>query len=359
MPQPSSPAPKSKIDKLPAIKNWKPAPIFSVLGLLASVVVWNNLASYVGEPLACAIQAIVVIIYVLVFYRSYFTEKPRITSSKGISFLNYAIVFHTTASIGDIIGVLCVASVIFGVFLNRNLKRSHDEEDPWTGISYIVAIVFFLALVGFTTWYEGIPHIIANGDGTYKMTQPAANSTQDSSSSTAHQSQENTLQRLTIPGTNSQITISGEWKYLTRNNSDKSLNDGLVLIPPSTGKYAGLLVYATDMSQYVNEYINQYGENPNVEIIDKDAVLGQNSVTINSLQNETAELVEINGIEYWKAQAEGTSSDSNLVRKSVSYFCLVGTNLYEYTLFTTDESDETNEALAADLEQIVASASYQ
>ena len=196
-----------------------------------------------------------------------------------------------------------MASVIFGVFLNRNLKRSHDEEDPWTGISYIVAIVFFLALVGFTTWYEGIPHIIANGDGTYKMTQPAANSTQDSSSSTAHQSQENTLQRLTIPGTNSQITISGEWKYLTRNNSDKSLNDGLVLIPPSTGKYAGLLVYATDMSQYVNEYINQYGENPNVEIIDKDAVLGQNSVTINSLQNETAELVEINGIEFWKAQA--------------------------------------------------------
>ncbi len=343
---------------MPAIKNWKPAPIFSALGVLAGLTVWNILASYVGEPLACAIQAIVVIIYVLVFYRSYFTEKPRITSSKGISFLNYAIVFHTTVSIGSIIEVLSAACAFFGVFLNRNLKRSHDEEDPWTGISYIVAIVFFLALVGFTTWYEGIPRIVANGDGTYKMTQPAANSTQDSSSSTPHQSQENTLQRLTIPGTNSQITISGEWKYQTRSYS-KSLNDGLVLIPPSTGKYTGLLVYATDMSQYVNEYINQYGENPNVEIFDKDAVLGQNSVTINSLQNETAELVEINEIEYWKAQAEGTSSDSNLPRKNVSYFCLVGANLYEYTLSATDESDETNEALAADLDQIVASASYQ
>lgn len=348
MPQPSNPTPKSKIDNLPAIKNWKPAPIFSALGVLIGDIAWIILASCIGTILACVIQTIAVIIYSLVFYRSYFTEKPRLTSSKGISFLNYAITFYPN-----------IVSSIFGIFLNRNLKRSHDEKDPWIGVSYIVVIVYFFALVGFAAWYAGTPHMTPNSDGSYTMTQPVANNTQGSSSSAARQNQKSAPQQITIPGTSSQIAIPGDWEYQTRNNSDKSLNDGLVLIPPSTGKYTGLLVYATDMSQYVNEYINQYGENPNVEIFDKDAVLGQNSMTINSLQNETAELVEINGIEYWKAQAEGTSSDSNLPRKNVSYFCLVGANLYEYTLSATDESDETNEALAADLDQIVASASYQ
>ena len=345
---------------MPAIKNWKPAPIFSALGALAGGVVWNILASYVGEPLACAIQAIVVITYVLVFYRSYFTEKPRITSSKGISFLNYAIVFHTTVSIGSIIEVLSAACALFGVFLNRNLKRSHDEEDPWTGISYIVAIVFFLALVGFTAWYESVPHLIANGDGTYTMTQPAADSAQSSSSSaTYNPNPKSKPQQLTIPGTNSQVIIPGDWECQISNRGSSSSRSLLTLYPSSAKEYTVIMVVSYDMSQPVNEHTNQYGSAPNTRAIGKDIVLKQNSLNMDSVESETAELSEINGIEYWKAQAEGTSSDSNLPRKNVSYFCLVGANLYEYTLSATDESDETNEALAADLEQIVASASYQ
>lgn len=357
MPQPSSPAPKSKIDNLPAIKNWKPAPIFSALGVLAGLTVWNILASYVGGPLACAIQAIVVIVYALVFYRSYFTEKPRLTSSKGISFLNYAIVFHTTVSVG-ILEVLCAASTIFGVLWNRNLKRSHDEKDPWMGISYIVVIVFFFALVGFTAWYESVPHIVANGDGTYTMTQPAADRAQSSSSSaTYNPNPKSKPQQLTIPGTNSQITIPGDWECQISNQGSSSSRNLLALYPSSAKEYTGIMVGSSDMSQPVNEYTGQYGSAPSTRVIGKDVVLKQNSLNMDSVESETAELSEINGIEYWKVQTEGIGS--NLPTKNVSYFCLVGTNLYEYTLFATDESDETNEALAASLEQIVVSASYQ
>ena len=359
MPQPSNPAPKSKIDNLPAIKNWKPAPIFSALGVLAGLTAWSILASCIGDPLACAIQAIVVIVYALVFYRSYFTEKPRLTSSKGVSFLNYAIVFHPVISPG-IVGLLCTASVIFGMFLNRNLKRSHDEKDPWMGISYIVVIVFFFALVGFAAWYESVPHLIANGDGTYTMTQPAADSAQSSSSSTTYNpNPKSKPQQLTIPGTNSQVIIPGDWECRISNRGSSSSRNLLALYPSSAKEYTVIMVVSYDMSQPVNEHTDQYGSAPNTRAIGKDIVLKQNSLNMDSVESETAELSEINGIEYWKVQTEGTSSDSNLPRKNVSYFCLVGANLYEYTLSATDESDETNEALAADLEQIVASASYQ
>lgn len=346
MPQPLNPAPKSKIDNLPAIKNWKPAPIFSALGVLIGDIAWIILASCIGTILACVIQTIAVIIYSLVFYRSYFTEKPRLTSSKGISFLNYAITFYPN-----------IVSSIFGIFLNRNLKRSHDEKDPWIGVSYIVVIVYFFALVGFAAWYAGTPHMTPNSDGSYTMTQPVANNAQGSSSSAARQNQKSAPQQITIPGTSSQIAIPGDWEYQIKSMDDDSLNDVLILRPSSTKEYMGLMVGSSDVSQAVDEYTRQYGSAPSIGTIGEDAVLEQNRLDMDSVENETAELSEINGIKYWKVQTEGTGS--NLSTRNVSYFCLVGTNLYEYTLFTTDESDETNEALAADLEQIVASASYQ
>lgn len=346
MPQPSSPAPKSKIDNLPVIKNWKPAPIFSALGVLIGGIVWIILASCIGTILACVIQTIAVIIYSLVFYRSYFTEKPRLTSSKGISFLNYAIPFYPN-----------IVSSIFGVLWNRNLKRSHDEKDPWIGVSHIVVIVYFFALVGFAAWYAGTPHMMPNGDGSYTMTQPAANSAQGSSSSAARQNQKSTPQQITIPGTNSQITIPGDWEYQIKSMGDDSLNDVLILRPSSTKEYTGLMVGASDVSQAVDEYTRQYGSAPSTETIGEDAVLEQNRLNMDSVESEAAELVEIGGIEYWKAQTEGTYSGAP--RTNILYSCFTGTNVYAYILLCTDESDETNEALAADLDQIVASASYQ
>lgn len=346
MPQPLKPAPKSKIDNLPAIKNWKPAPIFSALGVLIGDITWIILASCIGTILACVIQTIAVIIYSLVFYRSYFTEKPRLTSSKGISFLNYAITFYPN-----------IVSSIFGVFLNRNLKRSHDEKDPWIGVSYIVVIVYFFALVGFAAWYAGTPHMTSNSDGSYTMTQPVANNTQGSSSSAARQNQKSAPQQITIPGTSSQIAIPGDWEYQIKSMDDDSLNDVLILRPSSTKEYTGLMVGSSDVSQAVDGYTRQYGSAPSIETIGEDVVLEQNRLNMDSVESEVAELVEIGGIEYWKAQTEGTYSGAP--RTNILYSCFTGTNVYSYILLCTDESDETNEALAADLDQIVASASYQ
>lgn len=138
---------------------------------------------------------------------------------------------------------------------------------------------------------------------------------------------------------------------------DDSLNDVLILRPSSTKEYTGLMVGASDVSQAVDEYTRQYGSAPSTETIGEDAVLEQNRLNMDSVESEAAELVEIGGIEYWKAQTEGTYSGAP--RTNILYSCFTGTNVYAYILLCTDESDETNEALAADLDQIVASASYQ
>ena len=348
--QPPSPIQPSEIDNLPAIKGWQPAPGFSALGALAGLFVWVLLAVLVGPLLAWIIQAIVVAVYALVFYRSYFTENPRVTSSKTISFLNYAVTFSSN-----------VIGVAFGWCWNQNLRRSHDAKVPKKGISYVVAIAYFFVMIGFLAWYESTPHLVHNADGSYTMVQPGTNAAQNNTSSPASSqssSKDSAPSQATIPGTNTQITVPSEWSHQTYNQNNESSNAAFVLFPSYAKEDTGILVLAWDASQYLtDEYISQYGDSLSIRTVSEEAVLDRNRVNIDSVESESAELIEIGGIDYWKAQATG--SYSGLPIKNTSYFCFANKKLYEFTLSSLDESDETNEALSADMEKIVASATYQ
>lgn len=131
------------IDSFPALKNWKPAPGFSALGLFCGLLFWNlfyiagallvclllgvsNAAYEAGVSLFVLFRALAILFYALKYYVSYYGERPKIKSSRAISFLNY---FFGTA--------------IFGWCWNANLKRSHIIERPEKGSSYIVATVIY------------------------------------------------------------------------------------------------------------------------------------------------------------------------------------------------------------------------
>ena len=152
--QSRTPEPEQTVfpDDFPAIREWKTSIGFSILGIVASLLFWIVLVllfgflieSYVGGRfrettlgrLAGAPAGIVTyalcIIYVAVFYLSYFKNNPRITSSKAISFLNFFF-----------------GGVIFGALWNTNLTKSRRRTNPDKGVSYIYAIIIsVLAILG-------------------------------------------------------------------------------------------------------------------------------------------------------------------------------------------------------------------
>lgn len=152
--QSRTPEPEQTVfpDDFPAIREWKTSIGFSILGIVASLLFWVVLLSlfgfliesYVGGRfrettlgrLAGAPAGIVTyalcIIYVAVFYLSYFKNNPRITSSRAISFLNFFF-----------------GGVLFGALWNTNLTKSRRRTNPDKGVSYIYAIILsVLAILG-------------------------------------------------------------------------------------------------------------------------------------------------------------------------------------------------------------------
>lgn len=137
----------------PALDRWKTSVGFSILGavvgfaailllaiILALVLVllfvfltglvssglpgMGNFVSEVTQPIALIIAYTIRIVYALVFYPSYFTDKPVIKSNRVISFLNFSFGY-----------------VVFGALWNRSLTMKKK------GVSYIVSAVLDVLLL--------------------------------------------------------------------------------------------------------------------------------------------------------------------------------------------------------------------
>lgn len=152
------------VQGLPAIANWQTSAGFSFLGYLASyflTMIIGLIAGFItmfacigmpqqlmanySEGVTLIVLGIVIglfIIYPAVFYRSYFTEKPRIVSNKAISFLNFFF-----------------GNIIFGALWNSNLTNVRLGVKDSPGNSYIVCIVLYGASCALYL-YSGIMLII-------------------------------------------------------------------------------------------------------------------------------------------------------------------------------------------------------
>lgn len=142
-------------DDLPAVAEWKTSVGFSILGIAANLLLWivllflfgffiegyvggrlpgTMLGSLAGAPAAIVTDALC-IIYVVAFYLSYFKKRPRITSCKAISFLNFFF-----------------GGVLFGALWNANLTRSHNIGKVDKGVSYIYAIILCVLAIVTICW---------------------------------------------------------------------------------------------------------------------------------------------------------------------------------------------------------------
>lgn len=350
-PAPQPPAAGSNrgdtITNLPAINNWVSATLFSALGALVSVM-WRNVFYRILPPdLRYIPVAAVAVLYVYLFYNSYYTESPRVRSSRAISFLNFA-----------------CTGVVFGYFLNKSLKKSKSEGRPVKGMAPTVATFFWIAMVVVTFGYYNFTtsgQLAKNYvyDATTDAYRPK---TVDSTSSDAEAQPDNKSsepQQVTIPLTDTTVTIPAGWSYEDKVYEEQGIS-GFEMYPPSSNKKTAVVIMAQDVSEYITEdVLEECGGEFTTRNLTEDSVLAQNRGMLSTIDSESAELVTINGIEYWKAEAEGARAKTGTHAKCISYYHHEGMTLYSFSMTSIVESEQTNDALIADVEAIAASAIYK
>lgn len=319
--------PPKIVDRLPVIKEWKPAPLFSALGLFVNLIVWNLIAGLYGVLIAAVAQTAIVIAYSLIFYRSYFTEKPIIKSSKAISFLNYA-----------------VSSIVFGWCWNQNLKKSHDADSPKKGVSYIVAIVLFSILTIFYGWYYYLSpyayiaqnYVYDSADGSYRPKTSSTNSGHELTQipDTLRFVDEEYGVSFSMPEGWSQEKFTKErqflrWKAHPENSSAAGVaygvEEGLPPMKETTAK---------DFQGIISSYLS-------------------------NCSNEKVEKTILGGTEYWKISGSGIyeTQGAAVPARMIVFYSLSNGNGYMFQYM--DFGETLDAASYRDFESLVASATYK
>ncbi|MCI8452078.1 MAG: DUF2510 domain-containing protein [Eggerthellaceae bacterium] len=319
--------PPKIVDRLPAIKEWKPAPLFSALGLFVNLIVWNLIAGLYGVLIAAVAQTAIVIAYSLIFYRSYFMEKPVIISSKAISFLNYA-----------------ASSLVFGWCWNRNLKKSHDVDCPKKGASYIVAIVLFSVLTIFYGWYYYLSpyayiaqnYVYDSADGSYRPITSGSNTGYEliQAPDSLRFVDEEYGVSFSMPEGWSQEEFTKErqflrWKAHPENSSAVGVaygvEEGLPPIEETT---------AEDFQGIISSYLS-------------------------NCSDEEVERTILGGTEYWKISGSGIykMQDAAIPTRMIAFFSMNNGNGYMFQYM--DFGETLDMARYRDFESLVASATYK
>lgn len=315
-------------DNLPVIKNWKPAPGFSFLGLLANYLVWSLALAAFGLFIASVIQAAIVIVYAIVFYRSYFTEKPIIKSSRAISFLNYA-----------------VSSIVFGWYWNRNLKKAHDSGHPRRGVSYIVAIVTFSLVAVYCGWFYYLSpsaHIAQNY--TYDHATGAYRSKSSNTNKGDSLTQSPGSSRFTDGEYGVSFSLPAGWTQKDFIQERQFIR--WKATPKDGSKTAGIVYGAEDGMPGMNETAADDFR----EIV---------SSYLDGCTDEKVERVNLGGSEYWKVTGSGTYpvQGTDVPARMTAFLHLGGGNMHVFQYM--DFGANPDRASYADFESLVSSATYK
>lgn len=342
-------ATSKETDGMPAIAAWKTSPGFAILGYLASFfVVWMFLVTvfslvitllfwdargsfYAGEYGSLAgvpalmVTSVLRILYAVLFYRSYFTERPCFRSSRVISFCN-----------------LLFGGVIFGCCWNANMTKSRLHGRPEMGSAHWGAVILAsiaIAYASFLMAYDVFPTLLT------KASYPQYSAA--SSSSASHGS----ASVWTIPGTGTQIAIPSNWSCQVDDRV-------LVLKPNYGGEYSGVIVAASDMSEYfTKKYLEENGGQFDISSVSEEVFLERNRSEMDSVESEEAHLVVIDGVRYWKVRTVGTYLGAPM--RNTSLYGAFGLVVYQFALSSCGESDDTDERLFGDYSSIIESVQYE
>lgn len=351
----------SLVEGLPAIRNWKTSICFSVLGLLSIIVPFLiitipmavGLEMYLGKamylllynaytligPLSAAIWAILCTIYALVFYPSYFREKPILKSRRAISFAN-----------------LLFGGVIFGCLWNSNLTRSKILERPQKGTSYIVLTILSIlqiCLMTFSFTVSDLP-IIQRAASYYEQV-PTESITSNSNGSVQSET-------FTDPEFGVSFTIPSGWENVTAKSDQEELN--CVLKPKEGSNTTQIAFIAFDdfgaSSEEAQQKMLQNGytrADIDTSLVSKDDALWYAESNMDKVLYSSAELVTIQNREYWMATAHGYSGKMETMK--TVFMSMENGFSYRFLLASMNQTQETNDELNELLLKLVESARYE
>ena len=349
----------SKIENLPAVKNWKTSILFSILGYVlgklflgtALVVVMMLpaeffLASTGGSTSSTAVSQfiriplviillILELLYAIGFYRSYFTKSPWLKSSKAISFCN-----------------LMFGGIIFGCLWNHNLTLSQQTQSRMMGISYKVFSAFTILARGFVILNTLV--IMPYFANTYSQQPHMDNSSKPASST------------LSDPASGVSATIPSGWKKV---GSGKDYPDNVkwVLVPTDSSIQAQIAFITWDIyAAAPEEQRNRISRSDiNTRHFDEEYILSTTRGSLTNIEYEKADLLELGGNEYWVAGVIGTTppketnSGKSQVDTRVNCYHYDNGIAYLFSLDVLGGSKQTDEKLVSDLENMVASTVYK
>ena len=333
------------ISNYPAIYEWESSPLFSLLGVLTNIVFFELLIGCIGLTFAAICQAVIVVLYIYIFYKSYFSENPTIKSSKAISFLNYA-----------------VSSIVFGWCWNRNLKLSKRDGRIKKGDSYIVAIILFILVACYGVWYP-LSHYgtldqnyINNFENRiYRSGSTAKTSTDQSTNAPEEFSDQTSGVSFTIPQDWKRGSIhSSEATYLNCRLLPRDKSDEEEIVFMSWDTYDAL---SSKAKQRIAR--NDY----NISLYDKADAMKDAKRYFSKIDDSTAEKVTINGRQYWRVQVDGTSAKDVLRDGStapiriIEYISVENGYAYCY-LFMCKTSTGDTEDLTKTMSQFMNSVKY-
>lgn len=314
---------ESKIEGIPVLKSWKPAPVFSALGALCWLFVWRFFAllcisasslalgsddwSYtLGLVATLVFQVAIVAVYALLFYPSYYKEKPLLKSSKAISFLNYLF-----------------GGVVFGWCWNSNLKRSHLIERPEKGVSHIVVVVLQVVVLAFYLVMY-VPYLV-------EVSMPEANSVSDYDE----------VGSYSVKGVSPSMSQSDEGDRLV----DAAARVSFVVPKGWHGEDLMKERHFIRWKAYPNDNATvgiTYGASLAEEVDSGDLVAedfeGIISETLEDCQDEVVEQVNIGGTDYWMITGTGINVQEEFALPVSATFLMCFENGFGYSFQYFDYS---------------------
>lgn len=330
------------IGNYPAIYEWESSPLFSLLGVLTNIVFFELLIGCIGLTFAAICQAVMVVLYVFIFYKSYFSENPTIKSSKAISFLNYA-----------------VSSIVFGWCWNRNLKLSKRDGRIKKGDSYIVAIILFILVACYGVWYP-LSHY---GTLDQNYINNFENSTYRSGLTTKTSDNETTS--FSDSQTGISFDVPQGWEMRSNSDRDDTMAE-CFLLPKSSSVDAQIHFMSWDVYSRFDEKAKQRvaRKECNISAYTKEEVLENVKRYFSRIENSTIEKVNINGRQYWKAQVEGQSADGVLEDgdpaplRIIEIFSIENGYAYYFTFMCDNSSDASVKELTETISPLMNSVKY-
>ena len=196
--------------------------------------------------------------------------------------------------------------------------------------------------------------------------QLATTASSSSTSQSSEASPTNTPEKLTDQSSGVSVVVPDGWESVAV-SSDYPDMVKWELVPKGDAVQAQMVFLTWDMygDASEEERAGRTREDVNTRIFDEAYVLNLARGSMTDTKSETANLVTLNGVEYWQVRVDGTSSPSQTRTgeeqplTEIDYYRYENGYAYVFATSILNASDQTVDEIATELEGIMSSVSYE